>query len=213
MSNSLQPHGLQHARPSCPSPTPIAYSNSCVLSQWCHPTISSSVIPFFSCLKSFPASRSFPMSWFFASGVQSIGVSVSASVLWMNIQDWFLSGLTGWISLQSKGPSRVFSSATVQKHQFFGAQLFLWSNPHIHTWLQEKPQPWLHRHLLAAMSLLFNIVSRLIIAFLPRSKLLLISRLLSPSAVILEPPKIKSATVSIVSPSICYEVMRPTPWS
>ena len=123
MSDSLRPHGLQHARPPCPSPTPGTYSNSCPLCWWCHPTISSSVIPFSSWLQSFPASGSFPMSRFFASDGQSIGVS--ASVLPMNIQDWFPLGLTGWISLQSKGLSRVFSNTTIQKHQFFSAQLSL----------------------------------------------------------------------------------------
>ena len=138
VSDSLQPHGLQHARLPCPSPPPRAYSNSCPLSQWFHPTISPSVIPFSSCLLSFPASESFQMSQFFESGGKSIGVSVSASVLPMN-QDWFPLGWTGWISLQSKGLSRVFSNTTVQKHQFFGTQLSLWSNSHIHTWLLEKP--------------------------------------------------------------------------
>ena len=125
MSESLRPHGLQHTRPPCPSPTPGVYSNSCPLSQWCHPTSSSSVVPFSSRLQSFQASRSFPMSQFFASGGQSIGVSVSASVLPMNIQDWFPLGWTGWISLLSKGLSRVFSNTTVQNHQFFGGQLSL----------------------------------------------------------------------------------------
>ena len=138
MSNSLWPHGLQYARPPCPLRTPGVYSNSCPLSQWCHPTISSSVDPF-SCLQSFPASESFQMSQFFTSIGQSIGVSASASVLPMNIQDWFPLGWIGWISLQSKGLSRVFSNTTVQKHQFFGTQLSLWSNSHIHTWLLEKP--------------------------------------------------------------------------
>ena len=128
VSDSLQPHGLQHARPPCPSPTPGVYSNSCPLSQWCHLTISSLVIHFSSCLQSFPASGSFPMSWFFTSGGQSIGVSDSTSVLPMNIQDCFTSGLTGWISLLFKWLSKVFSNTTVQKHQFFGAQLSLWSN-------------------------------------------------------------------------------------
>ena len=120
MSNFLRPQGLQHARPPCPSPTPGAYSNPCPLRQWCHPTISSSVIPFSSCLQSLPASGSFPMNQFFASGSQSIGVSASASVLPMNIQDWSPLGWTGWISLLSKG---VFSSTTVQKHQFFGPRM------------------------------------------------------------------------------------------
>ena len=139
VSDSLRPHGLQHARLPCPSPTPRAYSNSCLLSWWCHPTISSSVIPFSSCLQSFPALGSFPMSQFFASGGQSIGASASSSVLPMSIQDWFSLGWTGWISLQSKRLSRVFSNTTIQKHQFFGAQLSLWSNSHICTWLLEQP--------------------------------------------------------------------------
>ena len=125
MSDSLQPHGLQHARLPCPSPTPGACSNSCPLSQWCHPTISSSAVPFSSHLQSFPASGSFQMSQFFTSGGQSIGVSASASVLPMNIQDWFSLGWTSWVSFQSKGLSRVFSNTTVQKHQFFSTQLSL----------------------------------------------------------------------------------------
>ena len=116
VSDSLRPHRLQHTRPPCPSPTPRVYSNSCSLSRWCHPTISSSVVPFSSQLQSFPASGSFPMSQFFASGGQSIGVSASASVLPMNVQGWFPLGLTGWISLQSKGLSSIFSNTTVQKH-------------------------------------------------------------------------------------------------
>ena len=125
VSNSLRPHGPQQARPPCPSPAPGVYSNSCPLSQWCHPAISSSVIPFSSCLQFFSASGSFQMSQLFASGGQSIWVSASATVLPMNTQDWFPFGWTGWISLQSKGLSRVFSNTTVQKHQFFGAQLSL----------------------------------------------------------------------------------------
>ena len=119
MSYSLWPHGLQRARLPCPSPTPGACLNSCPLSSWCHPTISSSVVPFSFCLQSFPASGSFQMSQFFTSGGQSIGVSASASVLKMHIQNWFLLGLTDWMSLQPKGLSRVFSNTTVQKHQFF----------------------------------------------------------------------------------------------
>ena len=126
-------HGLKHARLSCPSPTPRACSNSCPSSQWWHPTISSSVTHFSSCLQSFPASGSFQMSQFFTSGGQSTGASALASVPQINIQDWFPLGLIGWISLQSKGLSRVFSNTTVQKHQFFGAQLSLWSNSHICT--------------------------------------------------------------------------------
>ena len=125
-SNFLQPHGLQYARHPCLSSTPGVDSNSCPLSRWCHPTISSSVvIPFSSCLQSFPASGSFQISHFFASGGQSIGVSASASVLPVNIQDWFPLGWTDWISLQSKGLSRVFSNTTVQQHQFFSNQLSL----------------------------------------------------------------------------------------
>ena len=129
----FSPHGLQHTRPACPSPTPGVYPNSCPLSRWCHPTISSSVVPFSSRLQPFPASGSFPMSQFFPSSSQSIGVSASASVLSMNIQDWFPLGWTGWISLQSKGLSRVISNTAVWKHQFFGTQLSLQSNFHIRT--------------------------------------------------------------------------------
>ena len=125
VSDSLRPHGLQHSRPPCPSPTPKVYSNLCPLSRWCHPTISSSIVPFSSHRQSFPASGSFPMSQYFTSGGQSIGVSASASVLPMNIQDWFPLGWTSWISLQSKGLSRVFSNITVQNYQFFSAQLSL----------------------------------------------------------------------------------------
>ena len=139
MSDSLWPHELQHARPPCPSQTPIVYSNSCPSSRWCHPTISSSVIPFSSWLQSLPASWSFPTRQHFAWGGQSIGVSVSASVLPMNTQDWSPLGWTCWISLQSKGLSRVFSNTTVQKHQFLGTQLSSQSNSHIHTWPLEKP--------------------------------------------------------------------------
>ena len=147
VSNSLWPHWLQHARLPCPLPTPRACPNPCPSSQWRHPTISSSVIPFFSCLQSSPASGSFQMSQFLTSGGQSIGISASATDLVMNIQDWFLWGLICLISLQSKGLSRVFSNTTVQKHQFLGAQLSLYSNSHIHTWLLEKPYLWLNRPL------------------------------------------------------------------
>ena len=123
VSDSLQPHGLQHTRPPCPSPAPGVCSNACPLSQWYNPTISSSVIPFSCCPQSFPASGSFQRSQFFTSGGQSIGVSASRSVLPMNVQDWFPLGWTGWISLQSKGLARIFSNTTVWKHQFFGTQL------------------------------------------------------------------------------------------
>ena len=127
VSNSLRPHGLQHIRPPCPSPAPGAYPNSCPLSRWCHQTISSSVVPFSSCPQYFPASGSFQMSQLFASGGQSIGVSASTSFLPMNTHDWFPLGWTGWISSQSKWLSRDFSNTTVQKRQFFSAQLSLWS--------------------------------------------------------------------------------------
>ena len=139
VSDSLWHQGVQHARLPCPSPIPGVYSNSCPSGRWCYPTISSSVIPFSSHLQSFPASGSFQMSQFFASGGKSIGVSASAAVLPMNIHDWSPLGWTGWISLQSKGLSRVFSNTTVPKHQFFSTQLSSQSNSHIHTWPLEKP--------------------------------------------------------------------------
>ena len=204
MSDSLQPRGLQHTRFPCPSPTPGARSNSCPLSWWCYPTISSSVIHFSSCLQSFPASGAFPVNQSFASGGQSIGVS--ASVLPMNIQDWFPLGLTGLISLQSKELSRVFSSTTAKASilwcsTFFMVQL---SHPYMTTGKTIALTRW--SFVGKVMSLLFN-MSRSVIAFLPRSKHLWISWLQSPSAVILEPKKIKSVNVSIVSPSICHEVM------
>ena len=139
VSDSLRPHESQHARPPRPSPTPRVYSNSCPSSRWCHPAISSSAVPFSSCPQSLPASGSFPMSQLLAWGGHSTGVSASASVLPMNTQDWSPLGWTGWISLQSKGLSRVFSNTTVQKHQIFGTQLSSQSNSHIHTWPLEKP--------------------------------------------------------------------------
>ena len=139
MSDSLQPHRLQHARLPCPSPSPGVYSNSCPSSQWCHPIISSSVVPFSSCLQYFSASASFPMSQLFTPGAISIGASAPASVLPVNIQDWFPLELTGLISLLSKGLSRVFSNNTVQRHQFFGTRPFLLSSSHSCTWLLEKP--------------------------------------------------------------------------
>ena len=138
MSDSLRPHELQHARLPCPSSTPGVHSNSCPLSRWCHPAISSSVIPFSSCPQSLPASEPFPMRQLFAWGGQSIGVSALASVLPKSTQGWSPLEWTGWISLQSKGFSRVFSNTTVQKHQFFGAQLSSQSNFHIHTCPLEK---------------------------------------------------------------------------
>ena len=139
LSDSLRPHESQHTRPPCPSPTPGDHSDSCPSSRWCHPDISFSVIPFSSCPQSLPASGSFTMSQLFAWGGQSIRVSALASVFPMNAQNWSPLGWTGWISLQSKGLSRVFSNTTVQKHQFFGAQLSSQSNSHIYTWPLEKP--------------------------------------------------------------------------
>ena len=139
VSNSLRPHESQHARPPCSSPTPGIHPNSRPPSRWCHPVISSSVIPFSSCPQSLPASESFPMSQRFAWDGQSTGVSALASVLPKNTQGWSPSEWTGWISLQSMELSRVFSNSMVQKHQFFSAQLSSQSNSHIHTWPQEKP--------------------------------------------------------------------------
>ena len=136
---TLQFHELQHTRPPCPSSNPRVNPNPCPLSRWCHPTISSSVVLFSFCPQSFPASGSFPMSQLFTWGGQSIGASASASVLPLNTQEWSPLGWTDWISLQSKGLSRIFSNTTVQKHQFFGTQLSLQSNSHIHTWPLEKP--------------------------------------------------------------------------
>ena len=139
MSDSLWPHESQHARPPCPLPTPGVHSNSRPSSQWCHPAISSSVVSFSSCSQSLPASESFPMRQLFTWGGQSTGVSASASFLPKNTQDWSPLEWTGWISLQTKGLSRVFSNTIVQKYQFFRAQLSSQSNSHIHTWLLEKP--------------------------------------------------------------------------
>ena len=184
VSDSLQPHGLQHARPPCPSPTPRVDSNSCPLSQWCHQTISSSVVPFSSHPQSFPASRSFQMSQLFTSGGQSIGVSASASVFPMNTQDWFPLGCTGWISLLSKGLQHHSSKALIlQCSAIFIVQL---SHPFMTTRKTIALTRW--TFLGKVMSLLLNMLSRLVITFLPRSKHLLISWLQSPSAVI------KSAT-------------------
>ena len=182
MSDSLRTHELQHTMPPCPSPTSGVHPNPCPLSWWCHPTISASVVPFSSCPQSFTASGSFPMNQFFTSGGQSIGVSASKSVFPMNIQDWFPLGWTGWISLQSKGLSRVFSNTTVQKHQFFSTQLSLSSNSHTHTTGKTiAPTRW--TFVGKVMSLLLNKLSRLVITFLLRSKHLLISWLQSASAV------------------------------
>ena len=182
VSNSFGPHESQHTRPPCPSPTPEVHPNSCPSSRWCHPAISSSVIPFSSCPQSHPTSESLLMSWLFIWGGhlfiwggQSVGISALASVLPKNTQDWSPLGWTGWTSLQSKGLSRVFSNTTVQKHQFFGTQLSSQSNFHIHIWPPETNIPLTRRTFVGkAMSLLFNMLSRLVITFLPRSKSLLI---------------------------------------
>ena len=174
VSDSLRPHESQHARPPCPSPTLGVYSNSCPSSRWCHPANSSSVIPFSSCLWSFPASGSFPMSQFFASCGRSIGVSASASVLPMNIQDWFPLGWTSCISLLSKGLSRVFSNTTVQKHQFFDASaIFMVQISHLYMTTGKSIALTLWTFAGKVMSLLLNILSRFVKAFLPRSKHLL----------------------------------------
>ena len=206
MCNSLWLHGLQHTRLPCPSPSSEACSNSSILSQGCHLTIPSFVVPFSFCFQSFPASGSFPMSQLFASGSQSIGVSASASGLLMNIQDWFPLGLTDLISLQSKGLSRVFFNTIVQKHQFFGAHPSLCSNSHSYTTTGRNMILTIWIFVGRVISVYYTL-SRFVIAFIPRNKCLLIPWLQSPSPVILEPRKIKSVTISIVSPAICHEVM------
>ena len=182
-------HELQHARPPCASPTPGVRSDPRPLSQWCHPAISSSFVPFLSCPQSLPASESFPMSQLFAWGGQSTGVSVLASFLPKKSQGSSPSEWTGWISLQSKALSRVFSNTTVQKHQFFGAQLSSQSNSHIHLTTGKTIALTRWTFVGKVMSLLFNMLYRLAIAFPPKSKCLLISWMQSPSAVILEPQK------------------------
>ena len=148
MSNSLWSLGMQHARPPCASASPRVCPSSCPLNRWCYPTVSTSALPFSFCLQSFPESGSFPMSQLFSSGGQSIGASVSATVFPMSIQYWFPLELTSLISLVSKGFSRIFSSTTIWKHQFFSAKAFLWPNSHIHAWLLEKPELWQYGPLL-----------------------------------------------------------------
>ena len=191
MSNSLRPHGLQHPRPPCPSPTPGVYPNSCPLSRWCYPAISSSVIPFSSSLQSFPASGSFQMSWLFASGGQSIGVSASTSVLPMNTQDWSISFKMDWLDLLAvQGTLKSLfqhhsSKASILPHSAFFIVQFC--HPYMTT---EKAIALTRQNFVGkVMSLLLNMLSRLVIAFLPSSKCFLISWLQSPSAVILEPQK------------------------
>ena len=189
VSDSLQHHGLQHARPPCPSPTPGLYSNSWPSSQRCHPTISSSVIPFCACLQSFPASGSFQMNQFFASCGQSIGASASTSVLPMNIQDWFPLGWTGWLSLLSRDSQE--SSPTPQFNSINSSALSFLYSPTLTSIHDYWKIHSLTRPIFVGKvtSLFFNILSRLVITFLPRSKHILISWLQSPSAVILEPLK------------------------
>ena len=190
VSDSLRPYESQHARPPSPSQTPGVYSNSCPSSQWCHSAILSSVVPFSFCPQSLPASGSFSMSQLFEWGGQSIGVSASSSGLPMNTQDWSPLGWTGWIALQSKGPSRVFSNTTVQKASIFRHSAFFTvqiSHPYTTTGKTIAWTRWIFVG--KVMSLIFNMLSRLVITFLPRSKRLLISWLQSPSAVILEAPK------------------------
>ena len=175
--------------PPCPSPTPRVYPNSCPLSQWCHPTISSSVVPFSSSLQSFPGSGSFQVSQLFALGSQSIGISALASVLPMNTQDWSLLGWTGWISLQSKGLSRVFSNTTVQTINSSALSFLIVQLSHQYMITGKTIALTRQTFVGKVMSLLFNMLCRLVITFLPRSKCLLIPWLKSPSAVILEPPQ------------------------
>ena len=206
VSNSLWPHGLQHARPPCPSPTPGVYPNSCSLSRWCHLTISSSVAPFSSCLQSFASSGSFQMSELFAWGGQSLGVSASISVLPMNTQDW--SFRMDWLDLLAvQGTLKSLLQHHSSKASILWCSAFLivqLSHPYMTT---GKTIALTRRTFVGkVMSLLLNMLSKLVITFLPRSKRLLISWLQSPSAVILEPQKTKSATVSS---SICHEVMGP----
>ena len=218
MSNSLLPHEPQHASPPCPSPTPGVHPNPCPLSQWCHPTISSSVIPFSSCPQFLPASGSFPRSQLFTSGGENIRVSASISVLPMNIQDW---SPLGWRSVrlvgfpcssrdsQESSPQHHSSKASILWHSaFFIVQLW-------HPYMTTGKTIALTRQTFVGkvMSLLYIMLSRLVIAFLPRSKRLLISWLQSPSAVILKPPKIKAVTVSIVPHLFAMKWWDQMPWS
>ena len=209
MSDYLQPHGLQHTRLPCPSPTPRAYSNSCPLSWWCHPTISSSVIPFSSKLQSFPASGSFQMSQFFASGGQNTGVSASASVLPLNSQDRFPLRWTDCISFTGRDLWRVRGTLKTLLQHHSSKASFLWHSAFVrvqlsHPFMTTGKTIALTRWTFVGkvMSLLFNMLSRLVIAFLPRSKHLLISWLQSPSAVILQPKKKKSLSLFPLFPHL-----------
>ena len=209
ISAYLRPHGLQHTRPPCPSPSPGACTGSCPLHHWCHPAISSSDALFSFCPQSFPASGTFPMSWLFTLGCQSIGASGSAAVLPMSIQSWFPLRLTGLISLLSKGLSGVFSSTTVQRHWFFCTLPSLWSSSHNWMWPLED-HSLNHTDFFRQSNVsAFQHTSRFFITFLMRSNYLLISWLQSPSTVILEPNKRKSVTTSTFSPSIGHKVMGP----
>ena len=211
VSDTLRPHDPQHTRRPCPSPTPGVHPNTCPSSWGCHPAISSSGVPFSSCPQSFPASGSFQMSQLFASGGQIFGVSASISVLPINTQDWSPLGWTGWMSLQSKELSRVFSNTKVPKTSFLRCSaFFIVQLSHPHTTAGKTIAFTRQTFVGKVMSLLFNMLSRLVITFLPRSKCLLISWLQSPSTVILESRKIKSVTVSTVSPSI---ILHHFPWS
>ena len=222
LPDSLQPHGLQHIRPPCPSSSLEVCPSSCPLHQWCHPAISSSDVLFSFCPQSFPAAGTFPMSWLFTSGDQNTGASASASVLLVNIQAWFHLRLIVLISLLSKELSGVFSSTTVQRHSLnsskalFKGTTVLWrstffmvqlSQPYVTTGKTIALTIW--TFVGRVMSLLLNTLSRFVIAFLPRSNRLLISWLQSPSLVILEPKKRKSITTFTFSPSICQGVMEP----
>ena len=208
MSDSLGPHELQHARPPCPSLTPRVYSNSYPLSRWCHPAISSSVVPFSFCPQSLPESESFPMSQLVAWGGQSIGVSALASFLPKESQGWSLEW-TGWMSLQSRDSQE--SSPTPQFKSINSSVLSFLHSPTLTSIHATGKTIALTRWTFVGkvMSLLLNMLSRIVITFLPRSKRLLISWLQSPSAVILGAPKITSDTVSIVYPSICHKVIEP----
>ena len=201
MSDSLRPHGLQHSRLSCPSPSAEACSNSCPLSQWCHPTIWSSVIPFASCLQSFPASGSFLMSWLFVSSGQSLGASASPSVLPMNIQDWFILGLTGSRDSQQSSPAPQFESInSLARSLLYGSTL-----TSVHDY-RKNHSLIIQTFVGKVMSLLFNMLSRFVIAFLLRTKCLLISWLQSSTTMIFEPKKIKPVTVSTFSLSVRHEI-------
>ena len=213
VSYCLWPYELWHTRLSCPSLSPGVWSNSCSLSQWCHPITSSSVTRFSSCLQSFTVSRSFPVSRLFPSGGHSIGASVSASALPMNIQDLFPLGLTGLISLSSKGLSRVFSSTTVWKHQFYWCSAsFMVQLSHPYMTIGKIIALTIWIFVSKVISLLFNMLSRFVIAFLPRNKCLLISWLQSPFTGMLEPKKIESATVSTFPHLFAMKLWDWMPW-